>query len=131
MRFGGCRGTVFTPQKLFYFFFFLHFLGTFGVELLHLFQFLLAELWQVADKMDQLPTILIFLRRVVSPRRHAGQAYAIVNDVEQLPIGERLCVSLAHVGRLGIQMLPDLGLPAAVIAVAGGAMIGKVRPRLC
>src|SRR6266545_109272 len=111
MVWGGWRRTVFTLEKLLFLFFLLPVLGTLGVQLLHLFQFLLADLWQVADEVDQLPTILIFFRRVVSPRGHAGQAFTIVDNVEQLPIGEGLRVRLTHVRSLGVEMLPDLGLP--------------------
>ena len=39
-----CRGTVFALEKLLLLFVFRHFLGTFGVQFFHLFQFLIAEL---------------------------------------------------------------------------------------
>jgi len=73
---------------------------------------------------DELPAILVFLLR--APRRHSGQPNAIVDDVVDLSVGQILRLWQAHVRCFRIEILADLCLPAAIVAVAGGAMIGEV-----
>src|SRR5258708_26082359 len=77
---------------------------------------------------DELPAIFVFLLR--APRRHSGQPNAIVDDVVDLSVREVLGVGQTHVRRLRIKILADLRLSASVIAMASGAMICEVSPRL-
>src|SRR5687767_1610690 len=80
------------------------------------------------DEMNEFPTILIFFGRILSPRRHSRETNAVVNNVEQLSVGQGLGFGQSHVGSLRVQVLSNLGLPAAVICVTGSAVIGEVRP---
>src|SRR5260370_18653188 len=73
---------------------------------------------------DELPAIIVFFLR--APRRHSGQPDAIVDDVIDLSVGQVLRLWQADVRRLRIEILADLCLAAAVVAVAKSAMIGEV-----
>src|SRR5688572_2961379 len=79
------------------------------------------------DEVDEMPRLFGFLGLSGSPRWHAGQAHAVLDDVEQLAIGERLRGRLAHIRWSWIQAETDLGLAAAVVGMARGAMIGIMR----
>src|SRR5258708_6550409 len=77
---------------------------------------------------DKLPAIVVFLLH--APRRHSGKPNAVVDDVVDLSVREVLRVGQTHVRRLRIKILADLRLSTSVIAVASGAMICEVSPRL-
>src|ERR1700681_3784127 len=81
----------------------------------------------MADEMDELPVVLVLVACGIAPRRHPGETDAVPDDGEQLAIGEVLRASLAHVGRLWVQIAADLRLPAAVVGVTCGAVIGPMR----
>src|SRR5713101_1222209 len=73
---------------------------------------------------DELPAIVVLVRR--APRRHSGQSDTVVNGVVQLLISQVLGLWQSHIRSLRIEILADLRLSGAVIAVASGAMIGEV-----
>jgi hypothetical protein len=78
--------------------------------------------------MQEFPGIL-FARTRHFPSRHAGHANAVLDDVEQLAIGHLLSRAAPHVGRLGIHLFAELGVAAAIVAMACGAMVGPMFSR--
>src|SRR5713226_5243892 len=109
-----------TIQELF-FLLLLLFLGRpFRIERFHLTFLRWRELGQMPYEQRQLPAVLVFLLR--APRGHSGKPNAIVDHVVDLSVREVLGVGQTHVRRFRIEILPDLCLPAAVIAVANSAM---------
>src|SRR5260221_6705385 len=75
-------------------------------------------------EQDELPVFLV----VAAPAGHAGEADAVLDDVEELAIGELLSSCQSHIRRGRVHMLAHLGFSAAVIGVTDGAMIGEVVP---
>ena len=63
---------------------------------------------------------------VLSPGGHPRQPHSVLDDVEDLAVGESLCFARLHVGRLGIEVAADLRLASAVIAVTKRAVVGEV-----
>ena len=57
-----------------------------SIDLLHGFEFLLAQLWQMADEEHQGPIFFV----PAAPSRHPGEAYTIFDDVEDFAIREIL-----------------------------------------
>src|SRR5262249_39823228 len=78
----------------------------------------------MSNEQDQLPVILVF----AAPAGHAGEADAVPDDVEELSIRKPLRFFLSHIRRGRIHVATHLSLPAAVIGVTDGAMIGEVVP---
>src|SRR6476469_5784354 len=101
-----------------------------GVERFHFVQFFLRELWQMTDKMHQLPAVDILLRVAASPGRHGRKANAVVDDPKQLAVRQGLCIGEPQIGRLRVDVLADGGLPASVVGMADCAMISEVCPTL-
>ena len=65
-------------------------------------------------------------RRAAPPCGHPRQADAVLDDREQLAIGEFLRCRGAHVRRRRVQPPADLGISTAVVRVTHGAMIREV-----
>src|SRR6185436_6224980 len=105
-------------------------LSGFGVVALHVLQFIRRKLGKVADEMDEFPAVLVFCRVALAPGRHGGKADAVVNDEKQFAVGHGLRIGKAQVRRLGVDVLSDRGFAAAVVGVAGCAVIGEVPPGL-
>src|ERR1700676_3166189 len=63
-----------------------------------------------------------------APARHSRQAHAIVDNVKNLTIGQALCLRQPQVRSLRIEVGAHFCLSAAIIRMAGGAMIGEVLP---
>ncbi len=110
-------------------FFFLLFFRPLGAALrvvpLHVFLFLRRQLGQVANKKNQPPAILVLSVRF-PPSWHAAQPDAVVDDVVDLSVGQVLRWSQTHVGCLGVEIPANRRVPAAVIRMADGAVVGKV-----
>src|SRR5580704_13732235 len=62
----------------------------------------------------------------MAPRGHPGETDAILNDVADLAVSKILRLGQAQIGWLGVEVTPDLGLPAAVVTVTDGAAVGEV-----
>jgi hypothetical protein len=80
----------------------------------------------VADKNNQFPTVVVLVR--AAPCRHSRESDAVVNDVVDFPVREVLCIRLAHLWRLGVEVLSNFSFPASVIAVARGAVVREMGP---
>ena len=66
----------------------------------------------------------------VAPRRHSRETNSVLNDVEQLSVGELLGRGQAHIGSRRIQILSHDCIAAAVIGVTRETMIRPMRARL-
>src|ERR1700687_4770958 len=80
----------------------------------------------MSDEVHQLPGVLIVLVTLFTPRWHARQADAVLDDVVQLAVSQTLGIRLAHIGRLRIQVLADRRAPAAVVRMTDGAVIREM-----
>ena len=78
----------------------------------------------MADEEDQLPALGIVVG--CAPGGHTGPADAVVNDVVELAIGQLLGFGFTHVRGAGVEVASHLGVAAAVVGVAGGAVVGEV-----
>src|SRR4051794_40437518 len=96
---------------------------TSGIERLHFFEQLRCQIVETANEVHELPGAHI-VPRAISPGGHACQADAVLDNPVELAIREALRFRRAHVGRFGVQILPQFGMAAAVVAVAGSAVIG-------
>jgi hypothetical protein len=83
------RGIVSLQEFLEDGFFFQVFLRL-GIERLHLIQFVWCQLWEVANEVDQFPTVLILCWVTLSPGRLGGEADTVVNHPEDLTVRHRL-----------------------------------------
>ncbi len=101
-----------------------------GIERLHLVEFFRRQCWEMTNKVDQLPTVLVLRRVTLSPGRHRGEPNTVVDDPKHLSIRHRLGVGQSQVGCLRIHVLADGGVPTAVVGMAGRAVIGEMRQRL-
>src|SRR5437879_2577860 len=63
-----------------------------GIERLHLVEFFRRQLWEMANEVDQLPTVQIFVKVIPSPGGHCGKADSMVNDPKYLTVRHRLGV---------------------------------------
>src|SRR5215813_3443810 len=121
-----CRGGVVALEKLVECRLFLDLLWRFGIECFHLIQLFLRDLGQMADKMNQEPTVLILFRRTVTPGRHGCEPDAIMNDPEEFAVRHGLCIRQLQIRGFWVHVLADRRFAAAVVAVTGGAMVGKM-----
>jgi hypothetical protein len=78
----------------------------------------------VADEANQVPGVLLAVR--LAERGHAGEADAVLDDVEQLAVAQQLRALGAQVGRFRVEALANGRLAAAVVAVAESAVVGEV-----
>ena len=63
----------------------------------------------------------------LAPGRHAGEPDAVLDDPVEFAVRLVLRGRQAHVRRLRKQVASHLGVAAAVVRMAGGAVIGEVR----
>src|SRR5215475_9331104 len=82
------------------------------VERLHAFELVGRQRWQMPDEVDEAPGRVLEFRGAVAPRRHPGESYALLDDMEKLAVGQVLRHPGAHVRRLGKKGAPDVRLPA-------------------
>jgi hypothetical protein len=61
--------------------------------------------------------------------RHAREAHAILDNPEELAVGEVLRFREAQIGRLRVKSVPDHRMAAPIIVVARRAVIREVQPR--
>src|SRR6266853_1324064 len=102
------------------------FLRALRVETFHLQLLLARELREVADEGDQVPGRALALLASVTPGRHAGEPNAVLDDVEQLAVGELLRRRQPQIRRPWIEIAAHLRLPASVVRVADGAMVREM-----
>ena len=81
---------------------------------------------QFADEVHQMPATLFAGSRAGRPSRHARESDAVFYHVKKLAVGHLLRRRKAHVGRRWKQSSAHLGIAAAVIGVACGAVIRKM-----
>jgi len=81
------------------------------------------KLAQVADEENEFPAIVVLFFVRMAPGRHARETDAVLDDVADLAIGKILRLWRAQIWRLGVEVPADLGLAAAVVAVAGRAAV--------
>src|SRR5262245_22508366 len=72
--------------------FFFQIFSRFRIESLHLVKFFRCQLWEMANEVDQLPTVLVLRWITLSPGRHGGEADTIVDHPEDLAVHHRLSV---------------------------------------
>src|SRR5437879_944743 len=80
----------------------------------------------MADEEHELPVVLI----VPAPSGHASEPDAVLDDVQQLTIGEVLRRVLPQVRRGWVEPFVDHRLSAPVVRVAEGAVVREVIPSL-
>src|SRR6266853_6870687 len=80
----------------------------------------------MANKKHELPVILI----VPSPPGHASKADAVLDDVEQLAVGQMLCCVLSQIRRGWVKPSINHRLPGPVVRMAEGAVVREVIPPL-
>src|SRR6267143_3360959 len=81
------------------------------------------QLAQVADEENEFPAIVVLFFVRMAPGGHARETDAVLDDVADLAIGKILRLWQAQIWRLGVEVPADLGLAAAVVAVAGRAAV--------
>ena len=116
-------------QKVVFLLFLLDFLWRLRVEFLHLQAFALTQRGKMADEGNEFPAILI----VVAGRPESGhpaQPDAVFDGVIQFAVGHLLRIFLPHVRWSRIHGLPVHSVAAAVVGVAGGAVIRPMRHAL-
>ena len=106
--------------------FFPNFCGRSRVQGGHLIDLSLAEMRQPADEVHQMPAALFARRRAGRPSWHACEPDAMFYHVKKLAVGHLLRRRQTHVGRRRKQSFAYLGVAAAVIGVARGAVIRKM-----
>src|SRR6266513_727438 len=84
-----------------------------------------SKLAQVADEENEFPAIVVLFFVRMAPGRHARETDAVLDDVADLAIGKILRLWRAQIWRLGVKVPADLGLDAAVVAVADGAAVDE------
>src|SRR5438093_1089615 len=122
------RGASLSRQKPFDLLFLFTFLPRLRVHRLHTLDLFLIDPWKMPDEMDQLPGLPVVFARILTPGRHSGEPDSILDDVEQLSVGQRLGRRGRHVRSLGVKIPPNLRFAPPVIAVAHGAMICEMGP---
>src|SRR5207253_7418056 len=68
-------------------------------QVLHAFELRLGQPRQMPDEVHQAPARFLTGRAARSPARHAGEANTVLEDVEELAIGQLLSSGKAHVRR--------------------------------
>src|SRR5437660_8680660 len=88
-------------------------------------------MWNVADEVNQLPTLQhASVPAAIGKCRHSCKAHPVLDDPEQLAVGEVLRFRQTQIRWLGVEATANHGLPAAVVAVADGAMIREMQTRI-
>ena len=120
---GACGGGIIAFEKFVESRFFVDLVFRLGIERFHVFQFVRSQLGKMANEMDQLPAVDVEVRLTLTPGRHRRKADAVVDDPEQFSIRHILTGRLSQIRSLGIDIFADRGLPAAVVRMAGRAMV--------
>src|SRR6266852_1403049 len=116
-------------QELVFFLFLGAIPRAFRIVPLHFRALFHRELRKMADEADQFPTVVLAAVDAAKGG-HAGEAHAVFNDPEKFAVRETLCFQQAQVGWLRIETLANQCVSAAVVGVAGGAMIRKMEARI-
>src|SRR5258706_10633951 len=119
-------GTLVPFVELFVLLHLAPFLGALRVEPFHVQLLLAGELRKVADEGDQVPARALALLASVSPGGHAGEPNAVLDDVEQLTVGELLRARQPQIRRPWIEVAAYLRPAAPVVCMADRAMIREV-----
>src|SRR5258707_6407120 len=109
-------------QEFFFFLLLLNFIGRFRIEVLHLGLFSIRDLRQMPNEGDELPTVHIVIARIAE-RWHSAQADSVFDGVVEFSVGKLLRVLLPHVWRARIHRLAVHGVTAAIVGMAGGAVV--------
>jgi hypothetical protein len=64
-----------------------------------------------------------------TPCRHSAQTNTVLDDVEQLTIRQPLRGWIAHVRRTGIHLTAEFRIPAPIVGVTGGTVVGPMGAR--
>ena len=115
-------------QKIFFLLFLGAILGPFGIIALHLGALFGGQMRKMPDKQNQFPAIVF--RAVGCKSGHAGEAHPVFNDPKEFTVGKFLRFWQAQVGRFRIEALADERVAAAIVGVAGGAMIREMQSRV-
>src|SRR6266849_280241 len=116
-------------QELVFFLFLGAIPRAFRIVPLHFRALFHRELRKMADEADQFPTVVLAAVDAAKGG-HAGEAHAVFNNPEKFAVRETLCFQQAQVGWLRIETLANQCVSAAVVGVAGGAMIRKMEARI-
>src|SRR3984957_12419041 len=81
--------------------------------------FALRERAKAAYEKNEPPTVVALYLVWITPRRHAGQLYAIFNDVMDFAVGKSLGRCGAQIGHARVKRLSHRRQPASVVPVAG------------
>ena len=95
--------------------FFFDVIGTFWIEFFHFLNLSRGQSGQVADEAHEFPGVLLAAPRA-APTRHAAQADAVFNDVEEFAIGFALSGVFTHIGAGGYICCPSGIWPAPSFA---------------
>src|SRR6266511_1958472 len=82
---------------------------------------------QFTNEVHQVPRSRLAFFRTRRPCRHPCQPNAVLDDVEQLAVRERLRGLQTHIGWLRIEANSEFGLAAAIVRVTGRAVVGVMR----
>src|SRR6185503_6167065 len=107
-----------------------NFIGRPRVHCFHLLDPFRRELWQFADEVHEFPALNSAVLCARGPRRHPRQPHAVLDDEKQLAVGKCLCGGKPHIRWLWVQPTTDVRVAAAVVRVAGRAMVSVMRHRL-
>ena len=88
--------------------------------------FLAGESFQRADEQHDLPDVHRLVR--AAPGGHSGERHAVLDDVVQFAVGERLRPRCAEVRRPRVQAATYRCQSAAVVGMATGALCQKLVP---
>src|SRR5580698_5554178 len=86
---------------------------------------------KMPDKMNQLPAVLISaMPAAVRERRHSRKSHAVFNHPENLAVRQVLRFRKSQVRRPRIKAVADHRVAAAIVAMADGAVVREVQPRV-
>src|SRR5713226_3360573 len=90
----------------------------------HEFQFLWRQVWQSADKRNQLP--VFFRVTLAAPSRHTRETNSIADDVVELAVAQALCGCIPQIRCLGVKVAADDRISTPVQRMAGRAVVHPV-----
>src|SRR5512143_3816697 len=97
------------------------------IQSLHFFEFILCQLRQVADEVDELPTVDSVVGLTFAPGRHGGKANAVMNHPEEFAVRHGLRIGQSQVRGFRVYVLADRCPTASVIGMTGCAMVSEMR----
>ena len=83
---GPCGRRIVSLQELAEGGFFFQVFLCLGIERLHLVKFFRCQLWEMANEVDQLPTVLVLCWVALSPGWHGGEADTVMDDPEDFTV---------------------------------------------